>query len=487
MPCLYVPTMKLHHKHFFIFFLFLSNLLLSQQKEKIITLDEKINENRDLALVNPEQYFYNIEELLEEAVRTNDKRSELRLLGQRCWYYNRKMDLDKSVKAINELESKALESKDIYHQALAHQYFSQIYSLNNLMDKAVSEFEKAMGLLNQLDETDQDVRYSKMNAYFTVANVYLYSEDYEQVVKVLLKANQEIENFDNEELKQQMLFLNYSNLGIAYENFDTNSAEHFARKSIKMKLPGQENSTSQFQNYMVLGSIYKTKHEYAQAIYNYKKAESIIPIVKPELLNIEEIYHGLSEIYNETDSAELAVLYTQKLNKVQLEMEKSKNKSLHTIIENKMMEDRSMTTYIAVGLSAVIIILLGVIVYFRSKNKLLLKQEKMSQEYLEERQKEPKDQEYTQLIEMLQNNDPAFLVSFHEIFPGFIDKLKGINDKIVSTEVEFCALLKLNLSTKEIAKFKNIEPKSVQTRKHRIRKKLNIPDNEDIYFWFNQI
>ena len=88
---------------------------------------------------------------------------------------------------------------------------------------------------------------------------------------------------------------------------------------------------------------------------------------------------------------------------------------------------------------------------------------------------------------MVQNNDPDFLEAFYKAYPGFLEKLKAINESIVPTEMEFCALLKLNIPTKEIARYKNIEPRSVQTKKYRIRKKLNIPGSEDIYFWFNKI
>lgn len=43
------------------------------------------------------------------------------------------------------------------------------------------------------------------------------------------------------------------------------------------------------------------------------------------------------------------------------------------------------------------------------------------------------------------------------------------------------------MTTKEIATCIFVTPKAIQNRKNRIRKKLNIPSEFDIYKWFNEI
>lgn len=76
---------------------------------------------------------------------------------------------------------------------------------------------------------------------------------------------------------------------------------------------------------------------------------------------------------------------------------------------------------------------------------------------------------------------------FDEMFPGFSKKLLEINPQIVQSEIEFCSLLKLKISTKDIARYKYITPKTVQNKKYLIRKKLNIPKEIDIYQWFDGV
>lgn len=463
-------------------------ILLSAQindSKKVKTLEEKINDNRDIALSDPEQYYYNVEKLFKEAIQLQDHRAELRLMGQRCWYFNRVMDLDRALEAAQKLEKKAVAYEDTYHEALAHQYLSHTYAISELPDKSIKEFKKAIKLLNRLNSNEQDVRYLKMNTYFTVANAYINKKDFRHSVNVLLNANKEILKFDDEKLKRQMLFLDYSNLGVVYENLNIDSAEYYTKKSIELNENNKDFSTAQFQNYMVLGSVNYKKGNLQEAIACYKKAEALGAAIRPELENLRDIYQRLAQIYVQTDSTDLAKTYVRKSENVQLEMEKNKNKSLHNIIENRLLEDRMSKIYLIIGSSVAILLLLGIIFYFKRRNRQLADQERISQQYLKEIKQITDEQTYDELVEMAKNNNPSFLATFLERFPDFLEKLQSIHPKIVQTEVEFCALLKLNLGTKEIARYRNIEPRTVQNKKYLIRKKLNIPKEMDIYHWFS--
>jgi len=72
-------------------------------------------------------------------------------------------------------------------------------------------------------------------------------------------------------------------------------------------------------------------------------------------------------------------------------------------------------------------------------------------------------------------------------FPDFAASLSASHSDLQPSEREFCALLKLKLSTKEIAKFTFIETRTVQNKKYRLRKKLGIPQEVDIYQYIDQI
>jgi hypothetical protein len=62
------------------------------------------------------------------------------------------------------------------------------------------------------------------------------------------------------------------------------------------------------------------------------------------------------------------------------------------------------------------------------------------------------------------------LTRFQEIYPEFCPRLLEINPRLGASELTFCAMIKLNFTSKEIAEYTFIQHKSVQQKKHRLRK-----------------
>ena len=62
----------------------------------------------------------------------------------------------------------------------------------------------------------------------------------------------------------------------------------------------------------------------------------------------------------------------------------------------------------------------------------------------------------------------------------FYDKLRHRVPELSPTELEICGLIRLNLSSKEIASIRNIESKSVDMSRYRLRKKMNLKPEDDL-------
>lgn len=54
-------------------------------------------------------------------------------------------------------------------------------------------------------------------------------------------------------------------------------------------------------------------------------------------------------------------------------------------------------------------------------------------------------------------------------------------------DLRFCAYLRLNLTSKEIAPLLNISIKSVETRRYRLRKKLNLEHEDNLVSYIFEI
>ncbi len=68
-------------------------------------------------------------------------------------------------------------------------------------------------------------------------------------------------------------------------------------------------------------------------------------------------------------------------------------------------------------------------------------------------------------------------------YPYFYNQLVSSYPELTTGQLQFCAMLRLNFTTKEIANYTNISVRSVETRKNRLRKLMNIPSDVDLNKW----
>jgi len=171
---------------------------------------------------------------------------------------------------------------------------------------------------------------------------------------------------------------------------------------------------------------------------------------------------------------------------LELAISENRNKTLHNIIKSESRSQYIKFLYPFGILATILIIYLS---YFIRKSRVLAKQEKESQRYLNKisENRNINDEDYSKLYEMLKKNDLAFSMFFNEVFPDFSSKLININPNLSSSEIEFCALIKLKLPTKDIARHTYTQPQSVRNKKHLMRKKLFIPKEQDIYQFVENI
>lgn len=81
----------------------------------------------------------------------------------------------------------------------------------------------------------------------------------------------------------------------------------------------------------------------------------------------------------------------------------------------------------------------------------------------------------------------TFRLYFEQTNHGFYEKLALINNDLTGTELKLCSLIKLNMNIKETASVLNIEPTSVKTARHRLRKKLNLKQGQDLASFIRQV
>ncbi|AXP80726.1 YYY domain protein [Mariniflexile rhizosphaerae] len=82
----------------------------------------------------------------------------------------------------------------------------------------------------------------------------------------------------------------------------------------------------------------------------------------------------------------------------------------------------------------------------------------------------------------LNNTDDwhAFEEAFNNADKDFLKKIKSIHPSLTSNDLRLCAYLRLNLSSKEIAPLLNISARSVEVKRYRLRKKMNLEHDDSL-------
>ncbi|MCB0632819.1 MAG: tetratricopeptide repeat protein, partial [Lewinella sp.] len=78
-------------------------------------------------------------------------------------------------------------------------------------------------------------------------------------------------------------------------------------------------------------------------------------------------------------------------------------------------------------------------------------------------------------------------INIEQVNADFFEKLSQVAPDLTPSEKQLSALIRLNLSTKDIASIRNISPKSVEMARYRLRKKLPIEAQDDIYEFVQKI
>ncbi|MFD2835516.1 triple tyrosine motif-containing protein [Gramella sp. AN32] len=78
------------------------------------------------------------------------------------------------------------------------------------------------------------------------------------------------------------------------------------------------------------------------------------------------------------------------------------------------------------------------------------------------------------------DNWEFFKKAFSNADKDFFKKVKNLHPELTSSDLKLCAYLRLNLSSKEIAPLLNISTKSVEIKRYRLRKKMDLDRNVNL-------
>ncbi|MCT2409422.1 hypothetical protein NZD88_17870 [Chryseobacterium antibioticum] len=467
---------------FFPFFLF------AQQKITTTGIDKRLEKSNALLFEGQTDSMIKLNlSILEDSKHINYPKGKVYACYNLALAFSMQYRYNKSNYYLKLMESEFKNLDDEDEEISMNLLYSMNYKGIKMYDEALKKLRKNLVLANniKIDST----RYSS-NAMTLVemAKNHIEKKSYDSATYYCNRVIEEVKkpkNLNsglNTSLKIALLILTETKLK---EN-KIDSAEFYIKsaQSVPIVLGNNE-----FRTFKLLGEINGAKKQYDSAIADYKKAIELAAKVK-NIKKLLELYSLISEAYEKTGQRDNEKKYTLKYNILSDSLKTIENENLKDTVDllveekQKPMEDRNnFLLYIIciVGTGSIIVIFL-VNKRIHKKNKILNVKEAETKVLTQKL-----NIAFEEVIQLAKNNDPEFMTRFQEVYPDFFPKLLQIEPQLQNSELKFCALLFLNFSSKDIAAYTFVQPQSIQIRKNRLRKRLNISSEEDLYIWMKNI
>ncbi len=380
-------------------------------------------------------------------------------------------------KAGKDLEN----SKNPFHKTLFYNDYGMYYSYLELPDKAVVYNDKAFYYIKNAKESELKEKllprlYINRGIYFAKKGWFGTS------LKCFLKGN-ELENsaYSNCMVAQYYLFTH-----------QPDSAGIYIARSDEKMFSQKTSDVESLWVYYTMGYYYNEVNNNDEAEKNLKKALEInIKTRRTYSTHINGVYKSLAELYKKKNDGGKAYYYLKKYMEEEGKIDGARLASMNKATEDFILEMKKESDWhkselpLFIALSIAVLTISGV--YVRKViNMLKLKKRDLKIE-TDQLKSYVHTKKLKEVIELAKKNDSSFLLKFKELYPDFISELLRINPDLENSELTFCAMLKLRFSSKEIADYTFVQHRSVQQKKYRIRKRLNIPGETDIYDFFENI
>jgi tetratricopeptide (TPR) repeat protein len=454
----------------------------SRDKEKEAFDTSLINKSSDLQLSGKydELIHLNIE-YLKKAGKINYQEGKalcyLNIAGVNVSAGN----YEKALFFFKKAEKDLVNSKNEYHQSKFFNDYSLYYSHLKLYDKAIQYNNKAISCISDEKKSDL-VRKLLPRLYINRGIYYAWKGWRGTSLKSFLKGNT-LENsaYSNCMVAQYYLFTHQAH-----------AAEPYISRADEKMMNQKTSDVESMWVYYTMGYYYNEVNELDEAEKALTKALEInIKTKRTYSSHISGVYKALSDLYKKKNDQNKAYYYLKQYMEEENKLDSERFATMNKATEDFIAEMQKDSGWHKSDLPLVIVLSIAVISFSGMYVQKMIKGLKQKKRNLKQETHELKNYVFNkkmeELMELAKKNDSSFLKKFREIHPEFISALLTINADLENSELAFCAMLMLGFSSREIAEYTFVQPKSVQQKKYRIRKRLHINGDEDIYVFFNNL
>lgn len=393
-------------------------------------------------------------------------------------------EYEKSIEYLSLSEQEKYSKNDVIMLSEISRLKGQVYYLLGLSKTSFLEFRKAHEYAIRVKDKKERERFTSL-AYENLSIAYNIIKGIPDSSLYYLKKNEQLLATTDEShtFKNKInLYSLYGQHYTAQHQFDT--AMYYFNKTLS--LISKYNYSYSSWLYTQWGDMYMQKENSDSALIFYKQGLENIKRtnVKNEL---PPLYKKISDVYSGQGMKDSARLYLEKYLDIEAEHSASRIRATEEALTILLREEKQLSlkknrkfAWLAIVIFITILSVTGSI-----HRQSVKKRKKKESEVSELKQKLNNTVE--EIIELARKNDSSFLLRFRNIYPEFIHNLLSRHPDMTESELQLSAMIFLNFPSKEIAKYLFMTHRSVQTKKNRLRRKLNLPSGADLYQYFKSL
>ncbi len=462
---------------FFIYCMFLA-IGQSPEEKKIDSLFNTINRSVSSVVNKTSDEELNV--CTEVYYKSKEKRyikGQVNALVCMTEIYSNAGDTEKSLVSADEGIELAKNNKDYVLQLSVFLLMKGVeLSKLGYFDESLKSYKEALSVIDSAPEKLNNAKhFNKALIYFYINLSYerdrrtsLSRKEKEFYIQSAYKEALQITN--DYPKKNYILTKSLQGLISAYTDWgELDKAEEYLKQADQISKRFQ--SSWPLTHHVLMGTLERKRGDFAKAVAYYEAALELSKSYKL-IYDQKLIYELLSECYHEMKDYKNESYFLAMNKKLSDSIDIAEKRASGYMFKKKTEEQKIITIYLFPELS-----------FFYSSLYLSITEEKTDLKK-EEPVNFPDISEMSPLsgerdsnsniqplIEMAKSNNAAFYFQFKQVFPGFNQSLLHINPKLLQSDLEYCALIKLNFSSKEIAHIKKNIGWCGRKQKHRIRKK----------------
>lgn len=395
---------------------------------------------------------------------------------------------------------KIAEGKIIAENINDYSSLSDFYKIEGFCNKTLmmhkrahTSFQTALIFAEKIPDTDEK-HEMKMGIYDGLGINLFQSKNFNKDSLVFYAKNalSEAKKRNRSNADRNIWVSHYSNgLASAYLIIGKTDSARFYSKEAEQYIK-HELDLRFFSNiYDTRGRIFAAEKKYDSAIDYYLKSVDIIKKNHMPPQHLRSLYPEIAKSYERLKDYKNSSYYYSLAKNLSdsLDFEERKLLSKDTMSTNDT-NMRIHYKYVFVIIIAILVALFPTLYYIKKKkNKQIVLLSSQDDVVQNENSsfRTPNSEDLKDLIQLAKHNDEAFYIKYIEIYPEFSKKLLQINNTLTTSDLEFCALIRLNFDNKQIAQSKKLSVRAVESKKYRLRKKLGLDPQTNIYNWLSSV